>query len=323
MPTYADNSLNGLLQLNDRNLADMNVTDLLQDTPLLQVLFAKPASEGGVYHKYVKETTAAQAQFRAVNTGVVNTAGHTELVTVTCKYLDGHFYVDVAIANGFKSGRAAFMAMQTKKAMRALMVGLEKQILQSTGAADANGFSGLPDYASADSIADAMVVNAGGSGGRSVWALRIGTDDVAVVAGNEGNLNFGYDADSPPQLVVTNTSTGAGYMAYQVDLGGWFALQCGSIYSVARICNLDSTTSHTLTDDLLATAISKFPAGRGPTHFVMDRVLLAELRDSRTATNATGAPAPFPAEAFNIPIVVTDQASSAESALTTTTTTGQ
>jgi hypothetical protein len=39
------NTLNGLIQFNDKNLADLNVTDLLQDAPLLQVLHAQPASQ--------------------------------------------------------------------------------------------------------------------------------------------------------------------------------------------------------------------------------------------------------------------------------------
>jgi hypothetical protein len=56
----------------------------------------------------------------------------------------------------------------------------------------------------------------------------------------------------------------------------------------------------------------------------MNRVALKELQQSRTATNPTGAPAPFPAEAFGVPIVTTDALGSAEvtvDASTTTTTT--
>ena len=316
------NTLAGLLQMNDRNLADMDVTDLLEDTPLLQVMFTKPASEGGTIHKYLKKTTAPGSQFRAPNTGVLNSAMGETLVTVTCAYLDGHFHRDVAIASGFRNRRAAYMAKETKAEIKNMMVGLEKQILQSTGA-DATGFTGLPSFTTVDYAGDSMVVNTtSGSGGRSCWLLRIGDDDLAVVAGNDGSLEFDYDPDQTPQKIITDASTGAGYMALLANLGGWFGLQAGSIYSVGRICNLDSTTSNKLTDAYISQAISKFPASRPPTHIVMDRVLLQELQSSRTATSPTGRPAEFPSQAFNIPIIVTDQGDTDETAMTTTTTTG-
>jgi hypothetical protein len=104
-------------------------------------------------------------------------------------------------------------------------------------------------------------------------------------------------------------------MALVASLGGWLGLQFGSVYSLGRICNLDGTTGHTLTDDMIADAISKFPSDKPPTHIVMNRTSLKELRNSRTATSATGAPAPFPAEAFNIPVIVTDSLTSTETAL--------
>ena len=72
MATNESNTLNGLIQINDLNLADINVTDLLQDAPVLQRMVAVPASQGGTLHKYIKQVVAAGAAFRAVNTGGVS-----------------------------------------------------------------------------------------------------------------------------------------------------------------------------------------------------------------------------------------------------------
>jgi hypothetical protein len=313
------NTLAGLVQMNDQNLADMEVTDLLQDAPVMQIIFAKAASQGGTLHKYLKQVVAAGAQFRGVNTGVLNTAPQEELVTDTCKFLDGHFHRDVAIASGYKGGAAEYMAKETVKELRALFASLEKQTFQSTGN-DASGFVGLPGFATLDTLDDSdHVIDAGGSGGRSAYIIRTGDDDLAMVAGNDGNLDFDYDPDQTPQKIVTNASTGAGYMAHVVNLAGYFCLQEGSIYSVVRIANLDSTTGHKMTDALLSQALSKYPSGRGATHIILDRVLSQELQASRTATNPTGAPAPFPSEAFGVPIVNTDHLDTSEDAVATTT----
>lgn len=315
----ATNTLNGLVQMNDLNLADIGVTDLLQDAPVLARMVAVPASQGGTVHKYLKDTVAAGVAFRPVNTGILNAAPQEELVTVTCKYLDGSFHRDVALADGFKGGRAAYMQKETRKAILALFAGLEKQVLQGVSA-DASGFVGAPGYSFVDSVHDDMVVSAGGAGGRSVWLVRSTEDDVAIVAGNDGVLDFSYD---PEQLskIVTDTATGAGYMALLASLAGWFAVQFGSRYSLGRICNIDGTSGKTLTDKLIAEGLSKFPASRQPNVLVMDRTSWYELQASRTATNPTGAPAPFPADAFGIPIVVSDQLKTDESTLATTTTT--
>jgi hypothetical protein len=250
---------------------------------------------------------------------LANAAPQEELVTVTCKYLDGSFHRDVAIADGFNGGRAAYMERETRKSLRALFAGLEKQILQGTGA-DANGFDGTPQNSFVDYVGDDMIVDAGGSGGRSVWLARTTVDDLAIVAGNDGSIKFDYD---PEQLVriITNVSTGAGYSALLATLGAWFGLQFGSRYSLGRIVNLDGTSDDLLTDDLISDAISKFPASRQPNAIIMDRTSLKELQQSRTATTPTGAPAPFPSESFGIPIIVTDHLNTSESAFTTSTTT--
>jgi hypothetical protein len=305
------NTLAGLLVLNDLNAAEIDVTDLLQDAPLLRVMTAVPASQGGTVHKYLKKTVAAGGAFRDVNTGLANAAGKEEMVTVTCKYLDGSFHRDVALADGFKDGRAAFMAKEVTRALTAMFSIAEKQIILGTGN-DANGFVGFAANTAVDKADDAMVVNAGGSGGKSVYLCRSTVDDLALVCGNDGVIKFDFD---PEQLVriITDAATGAGYSAMLATLGAWMGVQMGSIYSLGRICNLDGTSSHTLTDDHIADAISKFPAGRGPNVIAMNRVALKELRQARTATSPTGAPAPFPQDWEGIPIVVTDSLPSNES----------
>ena len=67
-----------------------------------------------------------------------------------------------------------------------------------------------------------------------------------------------------------------------------------------------------LTDILIANLLGKFPAGKVPDVLLMTRRSLHQLQASRTATNPTGAPAPFPQEAFGVPIAVTDAISNIE-----------
>ena len=311
------NTLAGLVQMNDANLADFNASNLLQDTPLLRALYAQKASEGGTLHKYLRETAAAGGAFRDVNTGILNAAGQEELVTVTCKYFDASFFRDIAIADGFKAGRAAYMAKETMKSLKNGFVSMEKQILQDTDG-DANGFSGFPAQTSVNHLDDAMVCGAGGSGGRSVWALRTGEADLSVIAGNEGQIKFDFDPEVLQYIqTVASATPGSqrGYMALTAALGGWFAVQYGSTYSLGRLANIDGTTGHKLTDAYMMDLWAKFPASRKPNLFVMDPISQKELQQSRTAVNATGAEAPAPETFQGIPIVVSDHLKTNESAV--------
>jgi hypothetical protein len=81
----------------------------------------------------------------------------------------------------------------------------------------------------------------------------------------------------------------------------------GGKYSIGRIANLNGPTdSNPLTDDLISELLAEFPAGMGPSFMVCNRYSLRDLQQSRTATNGTGAPAPFPGDAFGVPIITSD-----------------
>jgi hypothetical protein len=54
---------------------------------------------------------------------------------------------------------------------------------------------------------------------------------------------------------------------------------------------------------MISDLLSRFPAGKEPTHLLMSRRSIKQLQQSRTATTTSGAPAPFPEDAFGVPIV--------------------
>lgn len=308
------NTLAGMLMLNDANMADIYPTNVLDDAPVMGKAFAIPASQGGTLHKYLRRKVAAGAGFRAIARGITNAAEQFEDITATCELLDGSFDRDVALALAYRGGIGAYLQKETGAALKSLFFGLEKAVFNLSVASSFKGLPYMSDYWASDL---AQVKDAGGSGGKSVWLLRWADDGVAVVAGNDGRMNFVLpDSD---QIVRLTDSDSRPYSAYRTTLLGYFGLQVGSTYDVARICNLDGTTGHVLTDDLIYDAISRFPAGKQPNMIVMNRTALKELREGRTATTVTGQAAPFPVEVEGIPIVVTDALINTEAAVTNST----
>ena len=297
-------TLAGLVLINDQNTADLDLSDLLDDAPLLAQLPADIASNGTT-HKYLKQTGAPVVGFRSVNDGRENDVSVDTLVSVDCKILDGSFVVDKALADGYRLGKDAYIAREAARHLKASFAIAEKQYLSGTVHGAAAGFTGLANSTGLDAVADAMVVNAAGttaSTGSSVFAMRAGADlnDVVAIAGEGGKIEIG---ETVSQRVEGTTGWYAGYWT---PIQAWMAMQIGGAKSVGRIANLTEDSGKGLTDDLIAELLAAFPASRMPNVLSMSRRSLRQLQQSRTATNSTGAPAPFPTEAFGVQIVVTD-----------------
>lgn len=291
------------------DLSPAQVTDLSNSAPFLMALPMVPSSNG-TNHKYVKETGAPVVGFRAINAGRELDSSADTVVSIDLKVLDFSWAVDYALAKAWRRGGApALIAREGLRHLKAAFYEFEKQIFYGTGN-DAGGFAGLLDNAQFDALADTMVVNAGGttaSTGSSVWLVTANENAMCSVM-REGNpIELG-------ETVVIDMLDGSSkhFPAYYTPGSAWCGLQIGGAYDIVRIANLTEDSGKGLTDDLIYTALSKFPGGRVPTHIVMNRRSLRQLRESRTATNATGAPAPIPREVEGIPILVTEAISSTE-----------
>lgn len=311
------NTLDGLVQLNDKNLADLNVSDLLDEAPLLKVMFAQAASNG-TEHKYLKQTTASSAGFRAANAGIIKTASADTLVTDTLKILDASFDTDVALALAYKSGVDAWLQLETIRSLKQSFSVVEKQVINgvnTTPGGLADGFIGLGDATQLASIGTMCVAcatpGAGANVQTSVYFIRDGRDDVSFIMGNDGKIVV-EEEPTIIQKIPSSSYMTTVYPAYYVPVLGYCGFQIGGAYSAARVCNIQTV----LTDDDLYAGLALFPSSRPATKVIMNRTALKFLRVSRTAVNPTGAPAPFPSEIGGIPIIVTDSVSCTEAVLT-------
>jgi hypothetical protein len=304
------------------DLADIEVSDLLKTSPFLAALSMEPSSNGTV-HKYVKETGAPVVGFRAENVGRDMDSSDDTAVSVNLKVLDFSWLVDVAVANAWRGGREAYIGREGERHLAAALMAFERQVIGGiVGASDsggasgsASGFTGFRDAATVDALADAMVVNAAGTTVdtvSSVWGVRLARDGVCGVFKGD-SAAFALEETT----IVTNISSGTlKYPAYFTAGLSWLGLQVGSAYDIGRIANITQAEAGArLNDDWIALLLEKFPIGYGPSHLLMSRRSRRQLQDSRTATTTTGAPAPFPEEAFGIPIITTDAITNTEELL--------
>lgn len=292
-----------LLQLGDGNISDIDVSELLLETPFLTVLPAVVASNM-TSHEWLKKTASPVTGFRAINDGLENTKATYTKVTQALKLFDAGFDLDMGLLQA-RNGDS-LMRREAVDHLRSAFQAYEKQIFYGTGTGGLSaGFAGFSNETGVDAIADTMVVNATGTtvgGASSVWAVRAMDDGVSLVYGLNGSVSI-----MPSFGVLRAGSATGSYDAMRTPILFYAGLQVATSLDLGRIVNLTAQAGKGLTDSLISQLINKFPAGRKPTHVVMNRQSHGQLQTSRTATNPTGAPAPFPSEAFGVPIVVTDQ----------------
>lgn len=300
-----------LLRLADQNLAEELASDLLLSAPLTRSMAAVVANASqGTQHKYLKHVAAPSVGFRPVNEGLDYAASNQSLVTVDLKNLSANVRVDQQIAKAYPKGSEAMMDLESFLAIQNAFAAAESQLIYGTGAA-AGGFVGIAQASTIDGLADPMVVDATGTAARSsVYLLRYGPADVELILGNDGSIQVG---DTFAQMVPD--ATGKLMPVFARIQEGLMSVKVGAAFSLGRIANIGIAAGKTLTDALIYEALSRFPANMGPSVIAMNRRSLAQLRQSRTATNATGAPAPIPKDVEGIPIVVTDAITNAETAV--------
>ena len=292
-----------LLLINDRSLADFEVSDVVLAGTMFDLLHGQESSNGTV-HVYSREDAAPVVGFRDPNTSANNSPGTYSNVTVNLKVLDATASEDKAIADVWKHGHDAFMA---KRGLRNLQVGFhtaEKQYIYGTNN-DSDGFVGLVEADGLNQLSDEKVIDAGGSGNdvEDIWIIRTGEEDVSAICNGDCPLDIG-------EIVVQQLNEYSGgnaigqYTGYVAPIMSWLGLQIGSKHSVVRIANVDVTSNSI--EDAVSDGIALFPSGREATHIFCSRRARNGIKKYRTATTTSGKKAQVPTDVDEVPLHISE-----------------
>jgi hypothetical protein len=271
------------------------IYEISQRIPELGFLAASPVSKTS--YKTIVRTGLPTAGFRAINAGRARDVGTIVARDVECKYLDASWTADNAALKGIDWSDP--IREQQFAHLLSAMKSLQRQIYDGTSA-DASGFAG---YASLFPNSDSDgVVDAEGtteSTGSSIYLVKTGRQDVCLAWGNNGEIAEGDVFD----LEMLDGSSNP-YMGKGQAIEGYVGLQITNHNSLVRICNVTEDSDKGATDDLIYEGLMEFAEryGMTPDGIFMSYRSLKQLRASRTATNAVGAPAPTPTDVEGIPV---------------------
>lgn len=230
--------------------------------------------------------------------------------TTALRYIDMSFIIPCAVADECDFGREFAISLQQAASIKAGLFKICQQLYYGSYSAGTDeGFNGLLPFIKTANCAVVDTGNTGITDSTDVLLVTTGLNACQLAWGSQGKL---YESDVYEQLIAsTDSTTGnkSGAYYFTQNIGGWVGLQITSKWAAGAITNLSGTAGKEgLDDDKLAALISKFPVGalNSNSAFFMNRRSLEQLRKSRTATNGTGAPAPFPTEAFGYRIICTE-----------------
>jgi hypothetical protein len=176
---------------------------------------------------------ATTGGFRNANAGVAPVRHVYENRMVECYILEARVQEDVAVADAYEKGAAAWLELQAGGSLEGEMQGLCKQFYYGSGN-NATGHPGLiQGYDSTN-----MVVDAGGttaSTGSSVWFIRQAPENLRWRWGDGGQFMFGPAMKLP--VLDPNDSTKT-FMAYLMALIAYPGLQFNNLQAVCRIKKL-------------------------------------------------------------------------------------
>lgn len=301
-----------LIDIQKMNGADP-ITGMVDETMRLHpemTLIAARTIKGTRFKTLVRTALGNTAgSFRPANAGSANVKHTYENRSFETMILTPRFESDVAVADSHEDGAAAFIAVNASGTLEGEWQAMCRQFYYgpNSGLANSSGPPGLIDMYDATN----MVVDAAGTTattGSSVWFVITNEKAVQWLWGNNQGLKFG--AVRVEAIVDPNDSTKR-YDAYVQTGTGYPGLKFADLRAAVRIKNITADAGKMLTDALMSKAVAKFPAGLQPDVCLMTRRSIQQLQASRTATNPTGAQAPFPTEieglnGTKIPIRVTE-----------------
>lgn len=253
-------------------------------------------------------TGLPSVRFRNANEGVARSKSSYETRTFQTHILDHQIAVDDQVVNGARD-KGRLLENHATGVMEATMQYIGSQFYYGTGN-DSKGFPGLLAQCKSDA---AHTVDAGGAAAKtSVWFLRLGRECVEFLFGNGQTIRL----NDQWELETVYDDNGNPYKAWTNWMSGRIGMRLANKNCAVRIKNVEESgaSKKSLNDSLLFAAYEKFTEfGMEPTHIFMNGRSREQLRNSRTATNPNGTPAPLPTEWEGIPIIRTASIANDES----------
>lgn len=247
--------------------------------------------------KILVKTSDGVVNFRDFNEfSLTQLPGYTTRTT-KCANINPIVEIDAALFDRWQSDGTLGQSVDDvkKDIFETTFKALGKQFYYGTGA-DAKGFPGVDYY-----VQEGLRFSAGGStanGQSSLYFISWGRRDVSMIYGGGVGVPFDWSPWRRETRITTNSDSGE-MREYRktvmcCDFLMYPAVRVKRPASVAVIKNIES-----LNDQKLYKAFAYMQAAGmdgGNITAYAHPLVIAKLQASRTATNATGAPAPMPTE---------------------------
>lgn len=242
--------------------------------------------------------------FRNYNEGSDRAKGQFTTRLFQCMPIDTPIQVDRRLADKSKD-RFRFLENTSFPVMEAVLNHMCSQFWYGT----TNDAKGFPGIIAQSNTAATHVKDAGGNSYlTSVWFVSVGRERLEWLFGNNRTITM----EDGWKEVTINDDNNKPFPGLENWIHGDVGMRLANKAAAVRIKNIEDD-AYKVTDTLLYAGLRLCnDLNINPTHVFMNSRSLHQLRDQRTATSTTGAPAPLPKDFEGIPIVMTPFITNAE-----------
>lgn len=250
--------------------------------------------------------TLPTAAFRNANEGTARSKAAFENKIFQTHIIDHQVAVDKQIVDGAKDP-ARLLNTHARAAMKSILKHASSQFWYGDGN-DAKGFPGMIAQHDTSSTHNSDVT--GTTNKSSVWMLQVGAENLHFIFGNDQTIMMSEDWKEETVYDDNNNP----YQAYTNWITGRIGCRLANKNAAVRIKNIGTGAGKKLTDSFLYAGLQLCEElGMQPNLIVGNPRSFYQLRDSRTATNSDGRPAPLPRDWEGIPLLSTINITTSES----------
>ncbi|UDQ99291.1 hypothetical protein AAEX28_04205 [Lentisphaerota bacterium WC36G] len=280
-------------------------------------VFGVQTITGNSLKRKIRTAGASPSNNRTLYNGVDASKGTYDYEVVSTGISSTAINIDKADLSsvGDATAQADYMASELEGGAIEWRLGLGHDVFYATLADD--GWDGLQAKVDADSLKK-LASSASTDIHSSIYLVYTGKNGTPayqkgarIIFGGGGEIsNPEWDTDG------FTDSEGRKVPGVSTLIEAYPCVSRGDKKAVLRYANIGTAAGKTATDEICAELIDLLPgeikADLANCYFMMSARSVSQIRASRQATNQTGAPAPYPTEAFNVKIIETSSISDTE-----------
>lgn len=207
-----------------------------------------------------KEVALPSGTWRSINEGIAPTKGQDEQFVEQLGRIESRAEYDEFILDDIEPDPARYRFIHDMKHVEGLGQAIASAFFYGDNVLDVNKPRGIQPRYNSTSLSNVHSVGCADAGAvTSLYCVQFGTGKVNLLYSRDASKKTVKIEDMGKQLVITNTTTGAGLYKYVTKFTSIMGINIEDDRAVQRVCNIGTDGADEVQYDLLIWALDNLP----------------------------------------------------------------